>query len=117
MTEWDIIVLVAINLPIAYWLFFHWRRLKKEIQSRHPSKKAPAKELLFWLVGICLVGIWTLGFIDYTRSVSAPLVGLRLLNIWCICFMAIIVWQRRTLKRIAHQSKTESPSRDERSDG
>ena len=101
MIEWDIILLVLVNLPIACWLFFYWRSRRKDIQKRYPSKKAHGKQLLFWLVGIWLVGIWSLGFIDYTRSVSGPLVGMRLLAIWCFCFLAINLWHMREVKRIA----------------
>ena len=101
MIEWDIILLVLVNLPIACWLFFYWRSRRKDIQKRYPSKKAHGKQLLFWLVGIWLVGIWSLGFIDYTRSVSGPLVGMRLLAIWCFCFLVINLWHMREVKRIA----------------
>ena len=100
MTEWDIGVLVLINLPIACGLFFYWRSRKNDIQNRHPSKKECGKRLLFWLVSIGLVGIGSLCFIDYTRSVSGPLVGMRLLAVWSVCFAAINLWHRREVKRI-----------------
>ena len=101
MTGWDIGILVLVNLAIACWLFFYWRMLDKDIQKKHPSQKLHRKPLLFWLIGIWLVGIWFCSFIDYSRYVSAPLLGMRLLMIWCVCHMAIRLWQRREVKRIA----------------
>lgn len=105
MTEWDIGVLVLINLLIACGLFFHWRSRKNDIQNRHPSKKVSGQWLLFWLVGIGLVGIGSLCFIDYTRSVSGPLVGMRLIAVWAVCFAAINVWHRRELRKAIGEKK------------
>ena len=104
MTEWDIGILVLVNLPIACWLFLQWRGRKTDIQNRYPSKKVNGKQLIFWLVGIWSVGIWSCFFIDYTRYVSGPLVGFRLLMIWCVCSVAINLWHRREIKRILGKS-------------
>ena len=117
MTEWGIGILLFVNLPIACWLFYQWRGLKTDIQNRYPSKKVNGKLLIFWLVGIWSVGIWSLFFIDYSRSVSGPLVGFRLLMIWCGCAMAIYLWHRREMKRISGKRASETPSRDRRPDG
>lgn len=101
MTEWDIGILVLVNLPIACCLFFYWRSRNKDIQKRHPSQKIHRKPLLFWLVGIWLVGIWFCFFIDYSRYVSGPLLGMRILMIWCVCFLVINLWHMWEVKRIA----------------
>ena len=101
MTEWEIGVLVLINLLIACGLFFYWRNRKNAIQNRYPLKKAHGKWLLFWLVGIWLVGIWSFSFIDYARYVSAVLVGLRLVAIWSGCLLAVNLWHMLEMKRIA----------------
>ena len=105
MIEWDIGILLLMNLPIALWLFFYWRSRDKDIQKKHPSQKIHREQLLFWLIGIGLVGIWYCSLIDYSRSVSGPLLGMRLLMIWCVCLAAINLWHSREVKRITAGSK------------
>ena len=105
MTEWDIGILVLVNLLIACWLFSYWRSRNKDIQKNHPSQKIHRKPLLFWLIAIWLVGIWLCSFIDYSRGVSAPLLGMRLLNIWCVCYLAITLSHKREGKRIAGEKQ------------
>ena len=107
MIEWDIFILVLVNLPIAFGLFIHWRSRNKDIRKRHPSMKIHRMQLLFWLAAIWLVGIWSCSFIDYTRYVSGPLLGMRLLAIWCVCFAAINLWHSREVKRTAPDSKSQ----------
>ena len=101
MTEWEIGVLVLINLLVACGLSFYWLNRKNDIQKRHPSKKVRGKRLLLWLIGIWMVGIWSFSFIDYTRYVSAVLVGLRLVAIWSGCLLAVNLWHMLEMKRVA----------------
>lgn len=103
-TEGEIGALVLINLPIAFWVFFHWRKRKKDLSKRHLPTKSSEKYLLLCLVGVCLVSIWSIYSIDYTRSISLSLVGFRLLTTWCVCFHAINLWHWLEMRKIKRAS-------------